>query len=281
MGWCQEPGTRKHLSPASPDDTDETAPTGHISDHRDHYHIIQAGTSRRYGAVHFSLDSHCAAGLDLRTAMHWVHPNGVFAIMTRAADLLTIPARHGASLQLSSGQSVEIVNTYGSQAVDTWAFCASDPTEFISMEHTRSRLSRTIPQISDGLFTTRRRVILTMTGDTSPGIHDTLLCACSPELYQELGCSDDHRSCQGNLHEALAAIGISVGFTPAPLNLFMNVAVGPGAEVIRAAPRSKPGDAVTLRAEIDAVVVLSACPQDVTPINGDDCTPRDVGYRIF
>jgi hypothetical protein len=61
----------------------------------------------------------------------------------------------------------------------------------------------------------------------------------------------------------------------------MNVAVGSDGEVIRAVPRSKPGDAVTLRAEMDAVVVLSACPQDVTPINGDDCTPRDVGYRIF
>jgi uncharacterized protein YcgI (DUF1989 family) len=201
--------------------------------------------------------------------------------MTQAAVPFTIPARYGVALQLSAGQSVEIINTHGSQAVDTWAFCASDPTEFMSMEHTRSRLSRTIPQVGDALFTTRRRVILTMTQDTSPGVHDTLLCACSPELYQELGCDDGHRSCQGNLHEALSAIDITAGCTPSPLNLFMNVAVGPDGEVIRAVPRSKPGDAVTLRAEMDAVVVLSACPQDVTPINGDDCTPRDVGYRIF
>lgn len=201
--------------------------------------------------------------------------------MTQAAGLLKIPARHGVALQISAGQSVEIVNTYGSQAVDTWAFCASDPTEFMSMERTRSRLSRTTPQVGDALFTTRRRAILTMTEDTSPGIHDTLLCACSPELYQELGCSDDHRSCQGNLHEALAAIGISVGFPPAPLNLFMNVAVGPGGDVIHAAPRSSPGDRVTLRAEMDAVVVMSSCPQDVTPINGDDCTPRNVDCRIL
>jgi uncharacterized protein YcgI (DUF1989 family) len=201
--------------------------------------------------------------------------------MTQTADVLTLPARYGVAIQLSAGQSLEIVNTHGSQAVDTWAFYASDPAEFMSMEHTRSRLSRTIPRVGDALFTTRRRVILTITGDTSPGIHDTLLCACSPELYQELGCADDHRSCQGNLHEALAEIGISAGCTPAPLNLFMNVAVGPNAEVIRAAPCSKPGDMVTLRAELDAVVVLSACPQDVTPINGDDCTPRDVAWRIL
>ena len=201
--------------------------------------------------------------------------------MAQTKNCRTIPAGHGTALKLSAGQAVEIINTYGSQAVDTWAFNAADLTEFMSMEHTRSRLSRTIPQVGDALFTNRRRVILTLTGDTSPGIHDTLLCACSPELYRELGCSDDHRSCEGNMHEALATIGLSIGCTPAPLNLYMNVAIGPGGEVLRAAPRSQPGNSVTLRAEMDAVVVLSACHQDVTPINGDDCTSRDVDCRVF
>lgn len=200
--------------------------------------------------------------------------------MGDATDLRVLPACYGTAIRLAAGQSLEIVNTYGSQAVDTWAFNAADPSEFLSLEHTRSRLSRVIPRVGDGLFTTKRRVILTITEDASPGIHDTLLCACSPELYRELGCGDDHRSCQGNLHEALGEIEIVVQCTPAPLNLFMNVAVSPEAEIIRAAPRSKPGDSITLRAEMDAIVVLSACPQDVTPINGDDCTPRDIGYRV-
>jgi uncharacterized protein YcgI (DUF1989 family) len=201
--------------------------------------------------------------------------------MAAARNLITVRAGHGAALVLAPGQTVELVNTHGTQAVDMWAFCVSDPSEFLSMEHTRSRLSKTIPRIGDQLFTTRRRAILTLTGDTSPGVHDSLLCACSPELYRELGCADSHRSCQGNLHEALASVGISAGCTPAPLNLFMNVTIGPGGEVIRGVPQSSPGDAVTLRAELDAVVVFSACPQDVTPINGDDRTPRDVHCRIF
>jgi hypothetical protein len=34
------------------------------------------------------------------------------------------------------------------------------------------------------------------------------------------------------------------------------------------------------RAEMDLFVVLSACPQDITPINGDERTPRDVQVRI-
>ena len=31
---------------------------------------------------------------------------------------------------------------------------------------------------------------------------------------------------------------------------------------------------------MDAIVVLSACPQDVTPINGAECTPRDAHYEV-
>ena len=137
-----------------------------------------------------------------------------------------------------------------------------------------------MPAVGDSLVSTRRAPILTVTEDTSPGIHYTLLCACSPEIYQEHGCAPGHRSCEGNLHEALAELGLKIGCTPPPFNLFMNVAVGPANEVIRDVPKSKPGDYIRLRAEMDVVVVLSACPQDVTIINGPDKTPREVQYAV-
>lgn len=195
-------------------------------------------------------------------------------------ELMKLPAGYGVALPVQRGQSVVLVNTHGSQVVDTWAFNAGDMTEFMSMEHTRSRLSRVVPQVGDTLVSNRRRPLLTLQADGSPGVHDTLLCACSPELYRELGCDADHRSCEGNLHEALASLGLSAPCTPAPLNLFMNVSVGRDTAVIRDIPPSSPGVSVTLRAEMDAVVAFSACPQDVTPINGADCTPRDVAYGI-
>jgi uncharacterized protein YcgI (DUF1989 family) len=201
--------------------------------------------------------------------------------MTAAADdLVTIPARHGVALSLRRGQEVVIVNTHGSQALDAWAFRSDDLGEHMSMEHSRSRLSKVTPRPGDTLVTTLRAPILTMTGDTSPGIHDTLLCACNASIYRELGCADDHRSCEANLHEALAGLGLELAWTPAPLNLFMNVSIGSDGSINRAPPASRPGDAVTFRAEMDLILVLSACPQDVTPINGADCTPREAQYAI-
>ena len=59
----------------------------------------------------------------------------------------------------------------------------------------------------------------------------------------------------------------------APLDLFMSTTVAPdGSLTIQQSP-SEPGDYVLLRAEIDLVVGLAACADDVTPCNGGFCGP--------
>jgi phenylpropionate dioxygenase-like ring-hydroxylating dioxygenase large terminal subunit len=57
----------------------------------------------------------------------------------RTAAMETIPARRGKATYVKRGQSIRIVNTHGTQVVDTWAFTAGMLTEFMSMEHTRAR----------------------------------------------------------------------------------------------------------------------------------------------
>jgi len=196
-------------------------------------------------------------------------------------DLQTIPAGHGVAIELSSGSEIVVINTHGTQVLDTWAFNLDNPSEYMSMEHTRSRLSRLSPRARDNLFSNRRRPILKLVEDTSPGIHDTLLCACNKEIYRELGCDDGHRSCESNLHEALSYIGLEMSVTPGPLNLFMNVPVTTDGTIDRVPPESRPGDIVRLQTTMNAIVVFSACPQDVTPINGAQCIPRDAHYKTI
>ena len=87
-------------------------------------------------------------------------------------------------------------------------------------------------------------------------------------IYRELGVEGYHRNCSDNFHEALAELNIVLPFTPASLNLFMSVPVAPDGVVDRLPPKAKAGDAVILRAEMRLVLILSACPQDITPING-------------
>ena len=44
-------------------------------------------------------------------------------------------------------------------------------------------------------------------------------------------------------------------------------------------PVARPGDRVVLRAEIDAVVVVSCCPMDLLPINGEEAVLRPLGIE--
>ena len=192
-----------------------------------------------------------------------------------------VPAGHGRLVSLQAGECLAVINIFGTQVVDSWAFSRADPAECMSMAQSRSVNSRLFARPGQSFVSTRRRAMLRLVEDTSPGDHDTLLCACNSAIYRELGCTGYHRSCEDNLHEALATAGITLPFTPAPLNLFMNVGVGPGGTVLRRAPSSRPADRVVLQAAVDLHLVLSACPQDVTPINGDARTPRDVAFEVF
>jgi uncharacterized protein len=53
----------------------------------------------------------------------------------------------------------------------------------------------------------------------------------------------------------------------------MNIPVREGGVLGWEPAPTRPGDFVTLRAEMDCLVVVSACPQDIVPINGNDPTP--------
>jgi uncharacterized protein YcgI (DUF1989 family) len=184
-------------------------------------------------------------------------------------------------VRLAAGQRIEIVNIHGTQAMDVWAFAQEDPREFMSMAHTRSVNSRIFPALGQSFVSIRRRPMLRLAADSSPGVHDTLLCACNKAIYAELGCTEPHRNCEDNLHEALGEVGMAPGFTPAPLNLFMNVRIDAEGAVIRGAPLSRAGDFVAFGVEMDLWVVVSACPQDITIINGEERMPREVGLRIL
>lgn len=195
-------------------------------------------------------------------------------------DVHVIPARKGVAARVRKGEVVTVINTYGSQVVDTWAFCANDVAEFMSMEHSRGAMLKLNPKIGDTLRSNRRRPMLTIVEDTSGGVHDTLIAACDRYRYEQLGHIGHHDNCTDNLAAALSALGLTPPETPSPLNLFMNIPVGEQGSIAFEAPVSKPGSHVSLLAEMDIVIAFSACPQDLVPVNGAACVPTDAHYRI-
>ena len=197
------------------------------------------------------------------------------------AELVEIPARRGKAAFVTQGQTITVINTHGEQVVDTWAFNRADLGEFMSMEHTRAHTLRLVPRPGDALRTNRRRPILTLTEDTSGGVHDTLIAACDRWRYAFLGVQGHHDNCTDNLFAAMAALGLQPSEVPSPLNLFMNIPwATDGALAFAAPPKPIPGGYVRMRAEMDLVVAFSACPQDILPINGKAGHPVEAHFSI-
>jgi uncharacterized protein YcgI (DUF1989 family) len=155
--------------------------------------------------------------------------------------------------------------------------------EFLSLPHSRASTQHMVPKVNDLFVSNLREPMLTLVEDTSSGAHDTLMAACDPARYRQLGVDhwEEHGSCAENLVLALKELNeraglkgakgvgadVTINNVPAPLNLFMNVPWSDDGDISFKAPKTKSGEYVRLRAERDVVIVMSSCPQDVTDIN--------------
>ena len=66
---------------------------------------------------------------------------------------------------------------------------------------------------------------------------------------------------------------------PSPLNLFMNVPVGADGSLRFEPPASEKGQYVCLKAQMDLVVIMSACPMDLRATN--NWNPTEIHYAIL
>lgn len=112
----------------------------------------------------------------------------------------------------------------------------------------------------DVLWSDRSNPMLTIVAD-QVGRHDFLYSPCSLEMYRmQYGVTGYHANCFDNLSSALRELGIEPEPLPTPLNVFMNVEVKADGRLVFAPPRSRPGDSLVLRAEMDLAIALSCCP---------------------
>lgn len=185
---------------------------------------------------------------------------------------VVVPAREGRAVILAAGDRLRIIDVEGSQVGDVFAFAAADTGEYLSSSHTRAHSSRLFPRVGEVFVSNYRRPMLAFVDDSSPGTHDMLMAACDPARYAALG-HPGHPSCVGNLHACLASVELSVTDAPQAVNLFMNIPVAPDGTLSWLPAASSPGDSVTFEALRPCVVVVSACPQDLIPLNGAGPTP--------
>ena len=184
----------------------------------------------------------------------------------------------GTAFMIERGHLVRITDPRGEQVSDLTAFAAADRREWLSSGRTIDYANTIYLTTGHILYSNRSRPMFTIVEDTV-GRHDFLLTPCSPETFTIIyGTTGHHPSCFENLARNLAPLGIEPDMIPTTLNIFMNVEVQPSGELRILPPRSRAGDHVLLRAEMDLIVGVTACSAELS--NNGSFKPIDVEVLV-
>ena len=206
---------------------------------------------------------------------------------SKLVDEFVIPKCTGKAFRLDKGQVFRVIQHEGKQVASLIFLNARNYKEqfmaefsgglnYAHPEHlgTHYRLSKLyskVPYENEMLSVTDNKL-----GDHFLGTH------CSRTMM-ELWKAPGHRSCSDNFSDALREFGLALEdvYSPSVLNAFANVYIDPEGDgsVRIEPPRSEKGDYIEFLAEMDVLVAVSACPDDVSPMNDHAC--KAIGIQIF
>ena len=170
----------------------------------------------------------------------------------------------GTAFELKTGQTLRVIDLEGEQVSDLTAFARADTTEWLSSGRSIDYANTIYLTKGHILYSNRSRPMFTILED-DVGRHDFLLTPCSRETFEIIYKNHEpHPSCFENLWRNLAEFGIAPDAIPTTLNIFMNVEVASDGTLAVLPPKSKAGDAILLRAEMDLIVGLTACSAEMS-----------------
>lgn len=190
-----------------------------------------------------------------------------------------IPAKEGRGIRVRAGQEFDLVDLEGSQVADLIAYCVDDPTEYLSPAHTAAVNTSILLKTGDRLFSNHRNPIFTIIRDDIEK-HDIVVPCCDNERYLYSYGVEGHRSCLDNLLQARDLLGVDFDVRgELAWNVFMHNRITDEGVIVTDPALNPPGSLITLRAERDLVVLVSACPQDLSPCNNFDPTSMQLVVR--
>jgi uncharacterized protein YcgI (DUF1989 family) len=198
-------------------------------------------------------------------------------------DVFVIPACEARAFLVKRGQLIRIIELDGKQVADVAIFNADDHRERFNASQTvflnALQGIGNVKKISK-LYSNppRENVMFTVTHDRV-GVHFPLLGGkCTRKLYALRDGLPSHLNCQDNLAEALLPHGLMPDDVGDVFNVFMNVEITDAGLFEIKPPVSRKGDYLEMRAEMNCLVAISACPGDTAPTN--DFRPKPLGVEI-
>ena len=190
---------------------------------------------------------------------------------------ILIPARDARAFELQKGQRIRIVEVEGKQTGDFVAlnlhdfrqsYCSWLTTQMAGSFRKADRLYSKLPW---------GEVMFTVTADPV-GVHWIHAGRCNQLGYKLRFGVDGHPSCQDSLARVLKPYGLGADEVPDVFNLFMHVAIDTEGRRSVKPPLANLGDYIEMRAEMDCLAALSACPDDLQVTN--DFKPKPLLVQI-
>ena len=192
----------------------------------------------------------------------------------RLIEDIVVPNNTGRAFTLSKGQHIRVI---GQSTVDFVAFNLDNLRERFDQARTKVLQGKIFISTGDKLISKLGNPMLTIIEDKykDQGTHDLQKGACRGTMYQHEYESDlypevftslkredlpDH-GCWENLSEALKPWGIAPEDIPSPFNIFQSMQIdGHTGRMHFLKTTAEPGTYVEMRAEMDCLVAVSACP---------------------
>jgi uncharacterized protein len=192
----------------------------------------------------------------------------------KTVEQITISPNTGQAFTVTRGRYLRV---FGTTIADFVAFDRQNVRERFDQARTKTYNATIYITRGHALMTKSNEPLFAVTEDTySEGTHDMQKGMCSAarvrraleegriqEYYnRDIAPADlpDH-GCWENLSRALEPYGIPPEDIPSPFNLFQTIRLElPSGKMFNTSIRPKPGTYIEFRAERDALVAISACP---------------------
>jgi uncharacterized protein YcgI (DUF1989 family) len=184
------------------------------------------------------------------------------------------------------GETIRIVDVAGQQICDFVCFHLHHLAEKLSTGETVNFNTLTGSgslhfTLGSRFYSSLQHPMFEIVEDQAHGVHDALFAPCSSALYAAAGALN-HRNCRDNLTEAVEPYGLGYLDVPDPINLFQYTRVRSDGSIDARPAATQAGEYVALKALMDCLVAVSACPYDIEidgqRPNGAESTPLRIVF---
>lgn len=197
---------------------------------------------------------------------------------TKTVDEFVVPKCTGKAFVVNKGQTFRVIEHEGKQVASLVFFNAHNYKEQCMTAYSSALsglLLGTNNRYKPGKLFSKvpyENLMLTVSDDKIS--HHFMGAHCTKKMMA-IWKAPGHRSCSDNFSDALSGFGLTLEdiYSPSAFNAFANVRISPkGDGAIRIdPPKAEKGDYIEFLAEMDVLVAVSACPDDITPMNNHSC----------